>query len=231
MVNELVKNLKKSSSPTLTTSQIDSIFADVQRIREPRAKKLVDDSHAQQRLEALETPWQKVTALYLLPALDTDDVMFNVSRNVPFGEKLDMVPLPPRAKWIPYYDELSSKPKPRGIYGWLLIAVYIAISVLSYYGMWIRSESYGLGSYLEEIVKNKEFAEASNYPLKTFYTGISAVDGVLTFLSAVFTPGVARFYKSYWVLQIYFLGSLVQPIAIWAIESCRKRHALTPVSL
>ena len=230
-MNELMRSLKDSPSGRLTTSQIELITARTQQNRESRAKKLVKDAHSQQRLEAMETPWDRFTAQYLLPRAPTNDVMYNMSRNVPSGQKLDMVNLPTRPKWIPYDDELCKSPKRRGKFAWFQIAVYVSAAVLAYYGMWIRSESYGVFDHLNEITSVRSFSPATNAPLQTVYLGISTIDETLTVLNAIFVPGIARFYKSYWMLQLYFLGSLVQPITIWCVESCRMRNHLALISL
>ncbi|KAL1983805.1 hypothetical protein VTN96DRAFT_9891 [Rasamsonia emersonii] len=57
LVNSLVMELKLSSCGTLTASQVKSIFDEVQRIRLARARKLIAQSHEQQRTEAMETPF------------------------------------------------------------------------------------------------------------------------------------------------------------------------------
>lgn len=207
------------------------MLARTQQSRESRAKKLLGDAHSQQRLEAMETPWHRFLAQYLLPRAPTSDVMYNMSRNVPSGQKLDMVSLPSRPKWIPYDDELCEAPRRRGKFAWFQVAVYISAAVLAYYGMWIRSERYGVFDHLNEIVSTGSYSPATAAPLQTVYLGIGPVDKTLTLLNAIFIPGIARFYKSYWMLQIYFLGSLVQPITIWCVESCRPRNHLALISL
>jgi len=231
MVNELVKALRQQPTDSLTTSQIDSVFSQVQTLREERVRKLVKDAHLQQRLEALESPWNKITALFLLPIAETDEVMFGVSKNLPLSYKLDTVDLPPRPKFVPFQDELARPPKPRGISGWLQAATYIACSALCYYGMWIQPAKYGLYDHFDTVVKTGIFHENPSFPLKTTYTGIGAIDEILTFLDAAFMSGVARWHKGFWMLQIYFLGFLLQPIAIWGVESFRKRNNMALISL
>jgi hypothetical protein len=230
-VNELTKSLKESPSERLTTSQIQRLLARTQENRESRAKKLLKDAHSQQRLEAMETPWDRIVAQYLLPRAPTSDVMYNMSRNVPSGQKLNMVSLPARPKWIPYDDELCKTPERRGKFAWFQVAVYLSAALLAYYGMWIRSESYGVFDYLNQIVSTRSLSPATTAPLQTTYTGISAIDETLTLLNGIFVPGTGRFYKSYWMLQVYFLGSLVQPITVWCVESCRIRNHLSLISL
>jgi hypothetical protein len=222
----------KSSHGSLSNPKIDKIFSQVQMTREKRVKKLVIDAHLQQRLEALESPWEKFNALILLPVADTDDVMFNASCNIPLSEKLDMIDLPPRPKLIPFKDELATAPKPRGIYGWLQVATYLAWAGAAYYGMWLRPSKYGLAEHFVSTLTTGVFPEMPvGFPLKRTYTGISVFDNTLTFLDTAFMSGIAGWHKGFWMLQVYFLGLLLQPIAIWAIESCRKRNAMSLLSL
>jgi len=210
---------------------IDGIFEHVQEVREARTNTLMKHSHEQQRVEALETPFRKFAALYLLPLTDTEDVTFNFSRNLPLSEKLDMVQLVPKPKLIPYKDELAQTPGSRGIYGWLQMAFYLTCGLLAHYGMWIRSAEYGLADQFGAILTTGTFPYDPTFPLKRHYIGIESIDNYLTFLSAAYMPGLNNWDKNFGTLQMYFLGMLIQPIAVWAIESCRKRNALTLVAL
>lgn len=187
-------------------------------------------SHEQQRTESLDTWFHKLAALYLLPLTDVEDVTFNFSRNLPLAERLNSVKLPPRPKLIPYKDELVSDPKSRGIYQWILIAFYLSIAALVHYGMWIRSSSYGLADQFESIITTGTWTYDPSFPLKRKYIGIGSIDNYLTFLSAAYMPGLNNWNKNFGMLQMYFLGMLLQPIAIWAIEACRKRNSMTIVS-
>lgn len=169
-------------------------------------------------------------ALYLLPISDKEDILFNFSSNIPSSEKLDMIDLKPRPKLIPYKDELASSPKPRGLKGWMLMGFYLSCSLLCHYGMWIRSADYGLAKHFKTILTTGAFAADPTFPLKRSYVGISSIDDYLTFLSAAYMTGLNGWSKPFGTLQLYFLGMLIPPIAIWAVESCRKRNSMTPVS-
>jgi hypothetical protein len=230
-VNELTRSLNDSPARHLSKSQVQQVMERTQQNREARAKKLVDDAKDQQRLEAMETPWNRILALYLLPRAPTSDVMYNMSRNIPSGQKLDMVKVASHPKWIPYDDELYIAPKRRGIFAWLQVAVYLSIAALAYYGMWTRTESYGVYDYLNGIISTGSYSPATTAPLQTIYVSISSIDETLTLLNGIFVPGIGRFYKSFWMLQIYFLGSLAQPITVWCIESFRERNSLASISL
>ncbi|TGO47132.1 hypothetical protein BOTNAR_0542g00040 [Botryotinia narcissicola] len=187
-VNSLVKLLEISPNPT--TSEVSNMLAGLQALRESRATILKDASHEQQRTEAMEDRLHKFIALTLLPITDTEDVMFNFSGNQPYAEKLDMVELPARPKLIPYKDELAQAPELRGWMGWLQMAVYMALAVGAYYGMWMHSKKAGLAEELAEILRSPKRAAEKDARLR--------------------------------VLSVYYYGMLVQPLAIWLVEGCRK---------
>ncbi|QSZ35311.1 hypothetical protein DSL72_008180 [Monilinia vaccinii-corymbosi] len=172
-VNSLVRLLKKSPKPM--TSELIKMFAGFQELREGRAIKLKDASHEQQRTEAMEDPLHKFLALTVLPITDTEDVMFNFSKNQPYAEKLDMVELPPRPKLIPYKDELANPPELRGSLGWLQMLLYIGLALSAYYGMWVRSRNEGLTDQFAAILRSPRLAaknDASLGMLSLYFFGM-----------------------------------------------------------
>lgn len=175
------------------------MLADLQALREERAIILKDASHEQQRTEAMEDRLHKFIALTLLPITDTEDVMFNFSGNQPYAEKLDMVELPSRPKLIPYKDELVHAPELRGRMGWLQMAVYMALALGAYYGMWMHSKKAGLAEEFAGILRSPKRAAEKDARLG--------------------------------VLSVYFYGMLVQPLAIWLVEGCRKRNDMNLVAM
>ncbi len=219
----------KGFKPTL--EQIETAFAATQKLRQARTTILKEHSHEQQRTELLDTPFHKFAAFYLLPMTDVEDVTFNFSRNMPLAEKLSSPKLPPVPRLVPYKDELLSIPAPRGMKKWYFIGFYLLVAGLVHYGMWIRSASYGLGDHLGTVVETGKFSFDPSFPLKRKYIGIAPIDDYLVFLAAAYMPALNNWDQHFGILHMYFLGMLVQPIAIWSVEAYRKRNALTPVSL
>lgn len=207
------------------------MFATTQKIRQTRTITLKEHSHEQQRSELLDTPLHEFAAFYLLSLVDSEDVTFNFSRNMPLAEKLDSPKLRPAPRLIPYKDELLSTPKTRGTKEWAFIGFYLLVAALVYYGMWVRSAHYGLSDHLESILKTGRFTDDPSFPLKRKYVGIRVIDDYLVFLAAVYMPGLRNWDPNFGMLQMYFLGMLVQPITVWSVEAYRNRNMLTPVSL
>lgn len=232
LVNALRKVMAKphdGAKPSL--EQIEHVFATTQKIRQGRTTSLKEHSHNQQRTELLDTPLHEFAAFHLLPRTDVEDVTFNFSRNMPLAEKLDNPKISPVPRLVPYKDELLSAPEPRGVAKWYFIAFYLLIAGLVHYGMWIRSADYGLGIQLQTILSSGEFSEDPSFPLKHRYLGIKPIDNYLRFFAAAYMPGLNNWDQSFATLQMYFLGMLIQPIAVWSVEAFRKRNMLTPVSM
>ncbi|KAH6977419.1 hypothetical protein BKA56DRAFT_674234 [Ilyonectria sp. MPI-CAGE-AT-0026] len=131
----------------------------------------------------------------------------------------------------PYKDFLLNEPKKRGIYQWVLIVFYLTCAALVHYGMWVQSGSWGLGTQFGQIISTGSFPDDPTFPLKRTYVGIPAIDDYLVFLAAAYMPGLCSWNKRFGTLQMYFLGHLIQPIAIWTIEAFRSRNTMTLLAL
>ncbi|EXJ79932.1 hypothetical protein A1O3_08217 [Capronia epimyces CBS 606.96] len=127
-------------------------------------------------------------------------------------------------------------PTPPRHHAWLRlslqIAAYLACSTAAYYGMWIRpARYYGLGGHFASTLTSGKFPDHPDaFSLKRRYIGVAFVDDTLTFLDVAFMPGIARWHSAFGFLQLYFLGGLLQPIAIWAVESVRRRNEMALIS-
>lgn len=220
-----------SSTGHLSDDEIDDLFRMVQDRRYQRTVKVMEYSHQQQRKESLDTPFMKFAASYLLPLVDQEDVTFNFSCQIPASDKLDMLPVQKTERLIPYADELLNVPSRRGAYQWLLIAIYAGLAAAVYYGMWVQSEEWSMMHALEEVMQMRTFKDNSSFELVTSYTGVAALDELFAFLAVIFIPGLRGWNPNYRLLQIHFLGLIAQPIAIWTVESCRKRHSMTVLAL
>ncbi|CAK7234707.1 hypothetical protein SBRCBS47491_009040 [Sporothrix bragantina] len=232
LVNNLRRALAKAKGGKPSLAEIEKVFAKTQEIRQARTTSLKEHSHEQQRTEMLDTPMHEFIAKYVLPMTDVEDVTFNFSRNMPLAEKLDSPKVSPVPRLAPYKDELLRAPQPRNAMRWYLIAFYLAIAYVVHHVMWVRSASFGLGEHLAQILETGKFTYDPSFPpLKRTYFGISALDDYLVFLTAIFMTGLKRWDENFGMLQLYFLGMLLPPIAVWTTEAFRKRNALTPLVL
>lgn len=231
LVNVLSDLLTNSRGAKPTLEQIEHVFATTQATRQARATVLKEHSHEQQRSELLDTPLHEFVAFHLLPRTNDEDVTFNFSRNMPLAEKLNSPTLQPAPRLVPYKDELLSTPVARGSAKWKFIAFYLLIGGLVHYGMWIWSSHWRLGDHLETILTTGTFSSNPSFALKRKYTGIAIIDNYLVFLAAIFMTGINGWDESFGTLQMYFLGMLIQPIAVWSVEAFRTRNGLTLLSV
>lgn len=231
MTNALRDTLARSRTGKPTLEAIERAFAQTQNIREARATTLKVHSHEQQRSELLDTPIHEFVAYYLLPKADKEDVTFNFSRNMPFAEKLDSPSLSHVPRLIPYKDELLASPRSRGANKFYFMGLFLLVAAAVYYGMWIWSAHWGLQDHLESVSSTGTFTYDVAFPLKRRYTGIGMIDNYLMFLAMIFVPGLQNWAPHFGMLQMYFLGMLVQPFAVWTIEAYRKRNLLTLLQL
>lgn len=125
---------------------------------------------------------------------------------------------------VPFKDELARDPAPRGHIGTFVIASFLSLTALGYWAMHVRTANntpaWG------QVIETGEFPDNRTL-LRYEYTGIPAIDNVCRMLVSAFLPGIAAWDPSFCVLELYFLMSLVPVVAIWTIESCRKRNATT----
>lgn len=67
-------------------------------------------------------------------------------------------------------------------------------------------------------------------PLRTRYTGIAAIDSVLSYLVVAFVSGPLGLDRGFRLLQIHFLLNFTSAVCLFNIEACRKRNASRAIS-
>lgn len=231
LVNAVREALAGSHGTKPTLNRIEHAFATTQKNLQVRLNILKKHAHEQQRGELLDTPLHNVAASYLLPRTSTENIIDKLSRNIPLAEKLDSPKLGHKSLLVPYKDELFRAPKAHSISKRYFIAVYLLISSLCYYGMWVQPGYYGLWDHIGTILSTGEFPYNSGCPLKRTYIGNKFIDNIFVYLSAVFMSGLKDWDPCFRFTNLYFLGIIIQPIAVWTVEAFRKRNQLTVLSM
>ncbi|KAF7541677.1 hypothetical protein G7054_g424 [Neopestalotiopsis clavispora] len=229
LVNALRVTLARSRGGKPTLEEIERTFAQTQELRQARTTALEVHSHEQQRAESLDTPLHDLGAFYLLPMTDMEDVTFNFSRHMPFAEKLNNPHLNRVPRLVPYKDELLVTPRSRGVTKFYFMGLYLLVAAVVYYGMWVWSANWGLQEHLEPVLTTGNFTYDTSFSLKRRYTGWKAIDDYLAFLAAIFVPGLKNWAPHFGMLQMYFLGMLIQPFTVWTVEAYRRRNRRTPL--
>ncbi|KAI3401656.1 hypothetical protein diail_9320 [Diaporthe ilicicola] len=250
LTNNLLALLK--SSPAPTRAEVESVFAQTQQARRPRAKALVEVSAQTQHRFAMETPWLRFMNRYLFPAKGSRSALRllseaypgaasleSVPAGIPKGEKGEELPawLPrPTARALPYEDELLRAPAPRTALASLVTTVtLVGLGLAGLHWLLYTALANGTFRLVDEAVwqrsvevPGKGMAElwAPFGPESLFY----GLGELLTTLVAVFLPLVAEDVRDVPGLERklhagYFLVSVFLPIlAVMLVEGNRKRN-------
>lgn len=208
----------KSHPEGLSDEHIDTAFSETQKLREPRAWELVKASHLQQAIEAMETPIFELMAKYYIPILAVDQKLASWAKNIEGAHRLDMLDVPKRFRFIPFLDELPSKPLESSIVPKLVAGVTFG-SIF-----WVAQQAL-------QINPDGWTFRFVDHPLKETYTGIPAIDFTLSLLVWCFSNGVAGDDPNFRLQCLYFMVMLIPIALIWTIESYRNGNYRSLVSL
>jgi hypothetical protein len=108
----------------------------------------------------------------------------------------------------------------------------IALSAIATYYIYFGSASKALGKTTEQIINSETFIfPGTSMTLQRTYTGIMAVDILLSILVSSFLTGAAGWNEAFRLQQIDFLFSVVPILTMLSSEAARKRNAWTVISL
>ncbi|KAL6415594.1 FAD binding domain-containing protein [Ilyonectria robusta] len=215
----LVTNLTRmlNAHPSgVTLADIDGVFGLTQKTREPRVLQLVGASHMEQRFSALESPVLEFVGRYLLPMTSIEEKQDPWSTNFEGAHKLDILDVPKRSHFNPFFDELPIPPLPPSMLPKLAMGVvlcgllYIAKHAL------VISPDPGPSTFL-------------SHELKKTFTGVTQVDAMLSFLVWAFSEATSGSNLNKRVQALYFLVNLIPIIYIWTVEGYRNGNRRSPL--
>jgi len=93
----------------------------------------------------------------------------------------------------------------------------------------IEPEREGIPVGVQDIIAHRRLYNGT--PLKTTYTGIAAVDGLLSLIVGAFFPGTAGWDAGVRLQQVHLLINVFAVWAAWAVEAFRRRNAWRAISL
>ncbi|KFY40946.1 hypothetical protein V495_05159 [Pseudogymnoascus sp. VKM F-4514 (FW-929)] len=231
LVNAIREALAGSNGTKPTLNQIGHAFSTAQSKLQARLITLEKHAHEQHRAESLDTLLHAITGAYSLPKINSENIIDRLSRHIPLAEMLDGQNLGQKSLLVPYKTELLRAPTAPGMSKWYFVGAYLLISGICYYGMWVQPGYYGLWDHMGKVLTTGEFPYNSGFPLKRTYIGNEFIDNIFMYLSVVFMSGLKDWDPSFRFHNVYFLGILIQPITVWAVEAFRKRNLRTPVSM
>lgn len=119
-----------------------------------------------------------------------------------------------------------ARPRPLTL---LYTTLFAAIAVAGFYFVRIVNTLNGVPVHLQDRVELARHEDGT--PLRTTYTGISAIDAVLSWMVAAFAAGPFGFDDGVRLQQMHFLVTFFAVLCVWNVEAYRPRNAGRLVSL
>lgn len=200
----------------LSGIDIENVFADTQAYRTDRAWELVKASHAQQTVEAMDTPLLGFIAKYVVPKTTAERQIAQWASAVFDATRIEGLEVPKNFHFIPFRDELPAKPLGRA---WLSSAVIATVFLFLFYTA---------QQWLEISFEDLNYSFAGG-PLRSSYTGIGVIDSVLEILVLAVSE-VAGDNKEMALQHLYFLAMLMPTIFNWTVEGYRTGNSFSPTT-
>ncbi|KUI71629.1 FAD-dependent urate hydroxylase [Cytospora mali] len=216
LTNALVKMLDQHPDRQ-SMQQIEAALAEAQEARHERATLMKDASHSMQVFfwKIKKTPFGELLVRTILRLVDPVMKVQRIGGNGDGGLKLRGIPLPKRARAIPYTDELPSKPIKGRKASWLPALLATALLVL------LSLLSTATSSPDTPAIATEEpTSEIADDGLLTNSTGDVPV---LITKSMKLGPGIAG--------GQYLLGTFAPTLIVWFVESRRLGNRLSLISL
>ena len=205
LANHLKELTRDGNVPT--DAQLQSVFADFEEVRRPRAEFLMHAGHSLARMESLDTAVRKFLMLRFLSKIPEKFLFpFLAEACVP-AAPLKYLPLPPRRSLVPYEDEVKICPQKRSTWStvvWMCMFIMIG-SVQFILSRDQAATDRMLSSWQPMGHLGPEANVAWNMVnLKGLVTGFS------------------------FPLHIYFTISLLAVNGFWCLESYRNQFTFSP---
>lgn len=211
-------SMMKSRPEGLADADFDRIFSETQTTRTPRVWELVNASHQQQKVEAMETRLLEFMAKYYIPHATIDTRLARWCKSIEGGRRLDMLDMPKRPHYVPYPEELASTPFDG--------SAIIKLAVAAVFGLLFRLAQQTLT--IDPACFSPDFV---GHEWKQTYTGIPAIDSTLSVLVWAFSKGVAGDDPNQKVQCLYFMIMLLPIALIWTVEAYRNGNHRSLVSM
>lgn len=109
LVNALRRKLDLTQQ-RLSTEDFQEVFAEAQISQENRTQHLLEHSSRMQSVDAMESVFSPLIVKFVIPSLTDDAALAIVGANTVKGQRIKPLQVPKRARYVPYDDELPSKP-------------------------------------------------------------------------------------------------------------------------
>ncbi|RAH87290.1 monooxygenase [Aspergillus japonicus CBS 114.51] len=107
MTNSLLKVLANGRVGSLTDGEIEAMFEEVQVLRAPRARDMMEASGKKQRADAMETPELKHFSMHVFPKIIGPGTFRRWKEYLVGAVSLRGLPVPHRKRVVPFDDEVE----------------------------------------------------------------------------------------------------------------------------
>lgn len=118
LVNAILRkrDSRGGSLDKLADEDILDIFTETQSARHERAEMIVREAHKRQAIDAYEDPiTSTIIQTLIMPQLGNEYVFNRMGKGFAGASKLEYLPVPHRARAVPFADELPAKPVPESV--------------------------------------------------------------------------------------------------------------------
>lgn len=222
LANYLTRLVQSSSNGKIPLEDIKNNLNEFQMARQPRAKEICTAANALTRLEACATLKDKLLALYALPYM-TEYLIDRLSEKLAGTEKVDYIPLPPRAFncSMPIHELAENKKDGlwrRVISTSPLIGCAVAANRL------MGSTMDGFIPHLISILREGSWTSNTGETVsltRSFYN-VPFLDQLFSPLITCFLPSISGSDAVSRSQMISFLADCGPVYSIWLLESCRQ---------
>ncbi|GLA44396.1 hypothetical protein AnigIFM63309_003158 [Aspergillus niger] len=213
LVNAILRkrNSRGGSLDKLIDEDISDIFTETQSARHERAEMIVHESHKRQAIDAFEDPITSTIIQRLVqPQLGNEFVFTHLGRGLSGASKLEHLPVPYKARAIPFTDELPAKPVPESV---------------SSAVRWGFVGGVGLVLLITRKAWRLPFASVGGWGESGFidisWLGDTPASQFLNLLVSAFSYPILDKDPSAKLHLINFLPQLISPLLIYTIEGYR----------
>ncbi|KPM46506.1 hypothetical protein AK830_g175 [Neonectria ditissima] len=206
----------------LSTAQIQAVFAETASIRQPRVSTLVEGSIKAQRLMAWSNGLYRFVDCQVLPLISTDMFVNGMSSDMVNAYKSHALSCPPKARTVPFIDELPAKRKTGWWYKLPTIGAYGLLWCAAVWGIAIAPGKYGSLDALDAVVRMGKFP-GHEAVMKNF-DHVPILGSSMSFLIAVYFPAAEGWDIGLLLLTFYLSISELVVFASWTVESHRVRN-------
>ncbi|KAL5356121.1 hypothetical protein BJX96DRAFT_185601 [Aspergillus floccosus] len=213
LVNAILRKRKSRGGrlDNLTDEDIFDIFTETQSARHDRAEMIVREAHQRQALDAFEDPiTSTIIQRVMQPLLGNESVFNRMQKGMSGASKLVDLPVPHKARAVPFNDELPAKPIPESV---------------SSAVRWGFIGSMGLVLFITKKAFRLPFSSVGGWgetgSIVISWLGKTPVSEFLNMLVSVFSYPVLDKAPYAKLHLMNFLPQLISPLLIYTIEGYR----------